>query len=35
MAFEILDCPLVLFGCSARAKGTQVSAPAGPGIFLF
>jgi len=34
VAFEILNRPLVLFGGGARAKGTQVSPPAGLGIFL-
>jgi len=33
-AFEVLDCPLVFFGRSARAEGTQVPAPAGLWIFL-
>jgi hypothetical protein len=34
VAFEVLDCLLVLLGRSARAEGTQVSAPAGLWIFL-
>jgi hypothetical protein len=34
VAFEILNCPLVLFGRSARAEGTQIPAFAGLWIFF-